>query len=260
MRTLKGDVDLLGLGNLLQLLSMNRLEGILTLIQDDDRKSVHFGPQGIRLLFSSMRRINKLGKILLRRRRISKEDLDALLKEQRLLGWKLGQVALTSGLVRKEDVETALMEQIEEEVFDLFMWTDARFEFQEGKAPPRDAEHPLGDITFGKNVTSLVLEAATRADEYLRIRTILVDDDLTLHKLPFEVQADELGDDIETIDHLIPLLNGRRTVREITAMSIFPRFTTLRALYRLLTLGYIKAKNRRGDTVTVQPALPARSR
>jgi hypothetical protein len=260
MRTLKGNVDLLGLGNLLQLLSMNRLEGILTLIRDEDRKSIHFGPQGIRLLFSSMRRINKLGKILLRRRRISKEDLDALLKEQRLLGWKLGQVALTSGLVRKEDVETALLEQIEEEVFDLFMWEDAQFEFAEGKAPPRDVDHPLGDITFGKNVTSLVLEAATRADEYLRIRTILVDDDLTLHKLPFDVQADELGDEIEVIDHLLPYINGRRTLREITGASIYPRFTTLRALYHLLMLGYIKAKNRKGDTVTVQKPLTARSR
>ena len=110
MRTLKGSVDLLGLGNLLQILSMNGREGILTIARAEDRKSVHFGPEGIRLLFSSMRRINKLGKILLRRRRISKDDLDALLKEQRLLGWKLGQVALTSGLVRKEDVETALLE------------------------------------------------------------------------------------------------------------------------------------------------------
>ncbi|HEX7899127.1 MAG TPA: DUF4388 domain-containing protein [Planctomycetota bacterium] len=259
MRTLKGAVDLLGLGNLLQILSMNGREGILTLIRDEDRKSVHFGPEGIRLLFSSMRRINKLGKILLRRRRISKDDLDALLKEQRLLGWKLGQVALTSGLVRKEDVETALLEQIEEEVFDIFMWTDASFEFAEGKAPPRDSDHPLGDITFGKNVTQLILEAAARADEYLRIRAILVDDDLTLAKLPFDVQADELGDEIEIVDHLLPMLNGRRSVREVVATSIYPRFTTLRALYRLLTLGYIKAKNKKGDTVTVA-RMPLRSR
>jgi len=48
VRTLKGNVDLLGLGNLLQILSMNGREGILTLVRDEDRKSVHFGPQGIR--------------------------------------------------------------------------------------------------------------------------------------------------------------------------------------------------------------------
>ena len=69
--------------------------------------------------------------------------------------------------------------------------------------------------------------------------------------LPFDVQADELGDEIEIVDHLLPMLNGRRSVREVVGTSIYPRFTTLRALYRLLTLGYIKAKNKKGDTVTV---------
>src|SRR5206468_372788 len=110
MRALKGDVDILGLGNLLQLLSFNKSEGTLTVLRGTEKKAIHFGPEGIRLLSSSMRRINKLGKILLRRRTITKEDLDALLKEQKLLGWKLGQIALTSGLVKKDDIEDALRE------------------------------------------------------------------------------------------------------------------------------------------------------
>ena len=37
--TLKGDVDILGLGNLLQLLSMNRREGILTLAHAEDLRN-----------------------------------------------------------------------------------------------------------------------------------------------------------------------------------------------------------------------------
>ena len=72
MPVLKGDVEILGLGNLLQLLAMNHKEGILTLIRGDDRKTIHFATKGMRLLSSSMKRINKLGKILLRRKRISK--------------------------------------------------------------------------------------------------------------------------------------------------------------------------------------------
>jgi hypothetical protein len=230
---------------------MNRREGILTLVRGEDRKTIHFGGQGIRLLSSTLRRINKLGKILLRRRRISKEDLDALLKEQRLLGWKLGQIAMTSGLVKKEDVEGALAEQIEEEVFDMFMWSEAAFEFAEGKKPPRDVDHPLADLTLGKNVTSLVLEAARRADELLMIRRILDDDDITLHKFSFEIQADELGEDLSAVDEILPIINGRRSLREIVQMSIYPRFQTMRAIYRLLTLGYIKAHGRKGNTIRI---------
>ena len=253
MPILKGDVEILGLGNLLQLLAMNHREGVLTLIRDDDRKAIHFASKGMRLLSSSMKRINKLGKILLRRKRISKEDLDALLKEQKLLGWKLGQIAVESGLVQKKDVEEALREQIEEEIFDMFMWKEAAFEFVEGKAPKQEENNPLSGVTFDANVMGLLLEAARRADELLMIRRILTDDEMTLTKFPFEIQAEELGQDMDIVDEILPLINGRRSVREVVNQSIYPRFVTMRAIYRLLVLGYIKAQDRKGNTVKVAP-------
>ncbi len=253
MGILKGDVDILGLGNLLQLLSMNRREGVLTLVRGNDRKAIHFAPSSIRLLSSTMRRINKLGKILLRRRRITKEDLDALLKEQKLLGWKLGQLAVTSGLVKKRDVEEALHEQIEEEVFDMFMWSEAAFEFAEGKTARSADDNPLAGLAFDTNVTSLLLEAARRADELAMTRRILHDDDMVLSKFPFEIQAEELGPEIEAVDDVVPLITGKRTVREVVQASIFPRFVTMRAIYRLLVLGYVKATDRKGETVRIGP-------
>jgi len=253
MPVLKGDVEILGLGNLLQILAMNHKEGILSLFRDSDKKTIHFSPKGMRLLSSSMKRINKLGKILLRRKRISKEDLDALLKEQKLLGWKLGQIAVESGLVQKKDVEEALREQIEEEIFDMFMWSQAAFEFAEGRAPKQEESNPLAGVTFDANMTGLILEAARRADELLMIRKILSDDDMSLTKFPFEIQADELGGDIDVVDDILPLMNGRRTVREVVNGSIYPRFISMRAIYRLLVLGYIKAHDRKGNTVKVAP-------
>jgi len=253
MPVLKGDVEILGLGNLLQILAMNHKEGILSLFRDSDKKTIHFSPKGMRLLSSTMKRINKLGKILLRRKRISKEDLDALLKEQKLLGWKLGQIAVESGLVQKRDVEDALREQIEEEIFDMFMWKEAAFEFNEGRAPKPEENNPLSGVTFDANMTGLILEAARRADELFMIRKILSDDDMSLIKFPFEIQAEELGEDVEVVDDIIPLINGRRTVREVVNGSIFPRFISMRAIYRLLVLGYVKAQDRKGNTVKMAP-------
>jgi hypothetical protein len=255
MGILKGDVDILGLGNLLQLLSMNKREGIFTLYKDMERKTVYFAPQSIRLLSSTMKRINKLGKILLRRRQITKEDLDALLKEQKLLGWKLGQIAVSSGLVKKKDVEEALREQIEEEIFDMFMWNDAAFEFAEGKKPKiEDLGGALAGFRFDTNVTTLLLEAARRTDELLMTRRILNDDDMVLQKLPFEIQADELGEDLAAIDSIAPLINGKRTLREIVQLSIYPRFQSMRAIYKLFTLGYVKAHDRRGQPIRLTRA------
>jgi hypothetical protein len=249
VRILKGHVEILGLGHLLQTLSMNRREGLLTLVRGSERKTIHFTHQGMRLLSSNMKQVNRLGKILLRRRRITKEDLDSLLKEQRLLGWKLGQVAVESGLVHKRDIEEALREQVEEEIFDLFMWEDAGFEFLEGRAPSDPGDHPLSGMTFEKSVTSMILEAARRTDEMLMIRKILHDEEMGLARLPFEIRADELGEDADAADAVLPLINGRRSIREVVQLSIYPRYATLRALYRLLVLGYAKIMDRRGHTV-----------
>jgi len=254
MGILKGDVDILGLGNLLQLLSMNKREGILTLYKDMERKTIYFAPYSIRLLSSTMKRINKLGKILLRRKQINKEDLDALLKEQKLLGWKLGQIAVSSGLVKKKDVEEALREQIEEEVFDMFMWNDAAFEFEEGKRPRSEEADPLAGLRFDTNVTTLLLEAARRTDELLMTRRILDDDEMVLQKFPFDIRADELGEDLPAIDSIAPLVNGRRTLKEIVQQSIYPRFQTMRALVKLFTLGYVKAHDRKGQPIRIPTA------
>jgi hypothetical protein len=249
MRFLKGHVEILGLANVLQLLSMNKKEGTLTLVRGGDKKTLHFTPRGMRLLSSTMKQVNRLGKILLRKRRLTREDLESLLKEQKLLGWKLGQVAVESGLVKKKDIEDALLEQIEEEIFDMFMWEDATLEFLEGRAPSDTGDHPLAGMTFATNVTTLILEAARRADELVNIRRILHDEELLLARLPFDIRADELGEDLETIDQVLPLINGRRSVRDVLTLSIYPRFTTLRALHRLLVLGNVKLLDGKGHTV-----------
>ena len=40
MRILKGHVEILGLGNLLQTLAMNHRDGVLTLVRGQERKSI----------------------------------------------------------------------------------------------------------------------------------------------------------------------------------------------------------------------------
>jgi hypothetical protein len=76
---------------------------------------------------------------------------------------------------------------------------------------------------------------------------------MSLTKFPFEVQAEELGGDIDVVDDILPIINGRRSIREVVNASIYPRFISMRAIYRLLILGYIKAQDRKGNTVRLAP-------
>src|SRR5205814_1812356 len=128
---------------------------------------------------TTMRHINRVGHILVKKRKLSAADLKDLLAEQRLLGWKFGHIAVDSGKVAKQDLEDALKEQIQEEINDMFLWSDAQFEYVQG--PPKNAaDSPLSEVAYTQNLSSLILEAAYHADEILALRQIFETDNVIM--------------------------------------------------------------------------------
>jgi uncharacterized protein DUF4388 len=257
-RDLKGHVDLVGLGNLLQLLSMNKTEGILAVAKGGEKQAIHFGHDGIRLLSSTVPRVRRLSKLATKlsgRTLITPERLKNLLGKEKLLGWTLGHVVFANEQLSTEKIHEALRHQIEEEILDLFVWDQATFLFEEIRPSRTQLSSPLAGIPIRADVTALLLEAARRSDELLQIRKTLPDDTTKVQKLPREIHADELGEDVVRVDAILPLINGHRTLKAILQSSIYPKFATLRAVHKLLTLGYAKAKGRTGDTL-VLAALP----
>src|SRR5262245_8487344 len=91
MGQIKGDVEVLGISNLLQMLSMAGCEGCHTIVLEGQRKVINFSDDGIRLV-SGARRTNPLGEILLRTGKITRDQLDELLAEQRRTGTPLGEI------------------------------------------------------------------------------------------------------------------------------------------------------------------------
>ena len=251
-RTLKGHVDLLGLGTLIQTLSMNGCEGKLSIKKGRERQTIHFGTEGIRLLSSTVARVQRLSRLVksvLGSRALTSDGLKELLRKEKLLGWSLGHIALSNEHINHEDVEAALRQQVEEEVLDTFVWTQTSFEFVEGPISREKASEPLVRLTLQANVTSLLLEAARRADEVTRMRQLLNDDAMKLVKEPREIYADELGEDVVRVDAILPLINGRRSLKAILRASIYPMFATMRAVQRLINQGYVKAQDGSGRTI-----------
>lgn len=267
-RLLKGHVDLVGLGNLLQLLSMNKTEGVLSVLRGAEKQAVHLGPEGIRLLSSTVPRVRRLSRLATKvsgPKLITSQRLKNLLEREKLLGWSLGHVLFSNEELTKERIQQALRLQVEEEILDLFVWDRAAFSFAEGRPTRAQRANPLADLTIRADVTSLLLEAARRSDELQQIRLTLPDDQTRVHKIPREIHADQLGEDVVRVDAILPLINGRRTLKAILQASIYPKFATMRAVHKLLTLGYAKAHDRVGDTVmlaavpsALDPAAPTR--
>src|SRR5262245_1700557 len=131
MGDLRGDVSILGIADLLQHLGSTHKSGTLTLKQGALQKSIYMAQEGMRLLSTTSRKTSSLGEILIRTRKMTRAQLDQLLQEQQQTGRRLGELVSRKGIVTKSDIETALRDQAQEEIYDLFSWTDARFEFVE---------------------------------------------------------------------------------------------------------------------------------
>lgn len=247
MGQIKGDVEVLGISNILQMLSMSGCKGYLTIFQDNQKKVIHFQDDGIRLV-SGARRTNPLGEILIRTGKITRDQLDELLAEQRRTATPLGEIVSRRGILDPTVIQSALREQVAEEVYDLFTWSGATFLFAEGGAgAPQGDPSPLANVLLDANVMSLMIEAARRVDELARIQSVIPDVRLVAERLELPASLDDPSLDRNAIEDILPLVDGERSVGHIIEESLFPKFTVLRTLYGLAQRGVIKIRDR-GDS------------
>ena len=244
MGQIKGDVEVLGISNLLQTLSMAGCKGYLTIVLEGQKKVIHFLDEGIRLI-SGARRTNPLGEILIRTGKITRDQLDELLAEQRRTSTPLGEIVSRRGILDDAVIQSALREQVAEEIYDLFTWSGATFGFDEssGFSPPVD-NGPLANVLLDANVMSLMIEAARRVDELARIHSIIPDVRLVAERLELPASLDDPSLDRNAIEDILPLVDGERSVGHIIEESLFPKFTVLRTLYGLAQRGVIKIRDR----------------
>ncbi len=244
MGRIHGDVGVLGISSLLQCLSMNHCRGFLIVNQEGHKKVIQFLDEGIRLV-SGARRTNPLGEILMRTGRISREQLDELLAEQRRTGTPLGELVAERELLSKAVIDSALREQVAEEIYDLFTWSEATFDFMESNdAPPPPDHGPLANVVLDTSMMSIMIEAARRVDELARIQALIPDIRLVPERLELPASLDDPSLDRSAIEDIFPLVDGARSVGHILEESLFPRFTVLRTLYGLAQKGVIKIRDR----------------
>ena len=240
--------------------------GTFTVRRGDEKKVVEFLGEGIRLI-SGVRSTNPLGEILIRTRKLTSGQLDRLLAEQRKTGERLGDLVAAEGILSKEAIDHALREQVAEEIYDLFLWSEATFEFVEAGGAAPVEEGPLSTVILDANVMSIMLEAARRLDELTRIREVIPDERLVAEQLELPAELDDPGLDRNVIEDVLPLVDGARSIERIIEDSCYPRFTILLTLYGLVQRGILKIRDlRSGDgpitvlrrTVPPIPEDPAR--
>lgn len=249
MRTFGGDLGILGLGNLLQVISMSQGRGFLTVSQGEHKKTIQFSAQGTIRLVSGVRRAIPLGQILVRSGKITKEQLEELLAEQRQSQRRLGDLVLEKGIVTRDGIDSALRDQVQEEIYELFAWEEGRFYFAEAEsdALPNGAG-PLSSVSLDSNMISLMVEAARRVDEMKLIRSEIPVDQLIPQRTGPPATVQDIQAAGAAAKEILALVDGFHSIDQIVHISAYPKFTVLHALFEL--------KHR--NLVALDPSQPAR--
>ncbi len=238
MTAIQGDLEVVGLANLLQTLSLLPGEGALTVRRGGQEKTLHLSPRGLRVV-AGTRPGRPLGELLVRTGRIDRHHLPWFLAMHRGMNRPLGEVLVRCGFVDSGDMDRLLRERVLEEIYELFTWQEATFTYASpaGNEAPGDG-NPLSSFAVDFDVVTLMLEAARRMDELSQIRSVIPDAGGVA-----ELLSDEAGDDPDldraTVEEILSLVDGRRSVGAIVEKSVFPRFTVLRTLYALAVRGAI---------------------
>ncbi|MEJ2420967.1 MAG: DUF4388 domain-containing protein [Acidobacteriota bacterium] len=206
--SLRGNLNTMPLPDVMQWLAQGRKTGILHVRSADGiGKKVYF-KQGDVLSTASSSPREYLGQFLISRGYISEEQLNRAIETQLETGIKLGRILVRVGIMEEEPLKKMLQLKAEESLFDLFLWDEGEFVFEE-------KEEIEGDLVpVSLDVMSLVMEGIRRKDEWARIREVFPTDNVVLKAL--EGGAGHPGKlDSADLKRVLAAVDGRRSLAEM---------------------------------------------
>lgn len=236
--SLKGNFAKIGLGEILQTLAVSHHSGTLRITCAGEEKFLYFSEGEIAFMSSASPESIRIGDILLRQGKITQEDLTQALALQERRNVMLGQVLADLGKVSKEDIQKALVERVREEIYDLFLWKDAEFEFNpDVDECPRALRDPSrANTRIAINPTTIIVEGMRRLEEWKIIETRLRSPDDIFTRAHEDAPAGLSADEAQAFE----LVDGTESVRELFKRAPMGRFELSKALFNLLSRGHIR--------------------
>jgi len=141
---LEGTIRDFGLPDIFQLIGLQRKTGLLTLTNEKDDESVTITFEGgmVVMADSTARRLeDRLGNVLVKQGKITRERLDEALSVQKQTLQRLGHILASASAITTKDLRDALQVQISQIVFRVFRWRDGRYQFTPAEGVDYDREN-----------------------------------------------------------------------------------------------------------------------
>lgn len=236
----QGDLDSVGLANIFQNLTADQQTGTLHVFDRQSELFLVFSHGSIRSV-SRGKRINiSLGDILIARGKLDEASLAKIPEEIQRNYELLGRTLIDSGMCAQQDIDEALRFQMEEEIYDLFIWKNAKFTFEEITTDTSRIPSPLRLSSVSLNPASILMEAMRRIDEWERIRKIVPTAQL-IPVIAEERQADLFAEELTPSDrHILSFIDGIHDVDTIIRKSCLGRFHVTSLAARLIQSGSLR--------------------
>ena len=139
---LEGTIKDFGLPDIFQLIGLQRKTGLLTLKHDQDQVTVFFENGMVVNADSASKRLeDRLGNVLVKQGKLSKERLEEALSTQKQTLQRLGHVLITQSFITQKDLKDAISVQVSQIVFKVFRWRDGEYHFAPSETVDYDREN-----------------------------------------------------------------------------------------------------------------------
>jgi hypothetical protein len=256
---LEGTIRDFGLPDIFQLIGLQRKTGILTLKNEKDEVTVAFENGMVVAADSSTKRLeDRLGNVLVKQGKLTKERLDEALQTQKATLQRLGHVLTTQNAITNKDLKDAIQVQVSQLVFKVFRWRDGEYHF----APTDNVDYDRENFN-PMSADFILMEGIRMVDEWPIIEKKIPSMDIVFRPAVDQgtievsaVAADEgeakrsaasasnkirLNRDEERVFRKV---DGTRTVQAIVDSSGLSEFDTCRILFDLLNRNLISPMGR----------------
>jgi len=139
---LEGTIKDFGLPDIFQLIGLQRKTGLLTLKNAQEQVTVTFENGAIVMADTSGKRLeDRLGNVLVKQGKLTRERLEEALGTQKQTLQRLGHVLLASGAITPQNLKDAITLQVSQIVFRLFRWKEGDYNFAPADSVDYDREN-----------------------------------------------------------------------------------------------------------------------
>lgn len=228
---LRGNLRDFSLTQLLNLVSLARKTGALTLVKGKSQATLYFR-EGMLVHLSLDGQASNLRHLLERVGKIN-EAQSRLLPQEARSDKEWGLFLINTGLINRADIIEAVRRHTLERVYRLFTWTEGSFLFEPNVLPSDDK------ITVPLHLDNVILEGSRRVGERKRLEEELPDLGMALNLTHPEVRLNQmtLSPDEQRV---VSSIDPSRSIQEIGQAHSLTDFQIRKIVDGLLSAGLVE--------------------